>query len=122
MRAVRLGGAEIELHDDGLTVTRYSARAVVEAAAQDSDEYRRRAQELGYGTDTARMSRDHEISHSLLAHWLGRPASPTLIEIAHGRKWKHWRLEEAAVLALQAYAIAARVDLTALAIRISQQD
>ncbi len=119
MKLIRLAGAEIELHDSGLTITRYGSRQV-DALPHDSGEYRQRAFDLGYGTDTARMSREHEVGHSLLAHLLGLPASPTLIEVAHGRTWRHWRQEEAAVLALQGYARVAKVDLEAVAIKLSK--
>jgi hypothetical protein len=121
MKLIRLGGSTIELHDDGLTVTRFGARQV-DARPHHTGEYQQRAFDLGYGADVARMSRDHELCHSLLAHLLELPASPTLIEVAHGRTWKYWRREEAAVLGLQGYARAAKVDLEALAIRLSQED
>jgi hypothetical protein len=41
------------------------------------------AAELGYGDDTFAMSRDHEISHTWLAHLDGRPHSPTMWRLAH---------------------------------------
>jgi hypothetical protein len=121
VRTIRLGGALIELHDDDLTVTRFGARQV-DARPHHTGEYQQRAFDLGYGADVARMSRDHELCHSLLAHLLELPASPTLIEVAHGRTWKHWRREEAAVLGLQGFARAAGADLQAIAIKLSQQE
>ena len=39
--------------------------------------------ELGYGDDTWMMSRDHELSHTWLAHLDGRPWSPTMWRLAH---------------------------------------
>lgn len=41
------------------------------------------AAELGYGDDTWRMSRDHELSHTWLAHLEGKPWSPTMWRLAH---------------------------------------
>jgi len=38
---------------------------------------------LGYGDDTWAMSRDHELSHSWLAHLDGKPCSPTMWRLAH---------------------------------------
>lgn len=64
------------------------------------------------------MSRDHELGHALLAHWLGLPHSPTLKGVASGRYWPHWQVEESAVLALQRYARLAGVDLATLAGRL----
>ncbi len=39
--------------------------------------------DLGYGDDTWRMSRDHELSHTWLAHRAQRPWSPTIWRLAH---------------------------------------
>jgi hypothetical protein len=111
---LKLAGAVIELHPSGLTVTRYGDR-FVEAWPQDDAAYRSRALELGYGTDTARMSREHEIVHSLLAKWLGLPHSPTLWAISRRDVDPNWNLEEAAVLAVQAFAISQGIDLVKLA-------
>lgn len=121
MKIVHLGGAAIALHDNGLTVT-HCGRNKVEALAQNEPEYRQRAIDLGYGADTARMSREHELGHSLLAHWLGLTISPTLYALMRGTMWPDWRREEAAVLGLQGYARAANVDLEALATKLSRQD
>ena len=41
------------------------------------------AAELGYGEDTWLMSRDHELSHTWLAHLAGLPWSPTMWRLAH---------------------------------------
>lgn len=41
------------------------------------------AEELGYGDDTWTMSRDHELSHSWLAHQDGLRWSPTMWRLAH---------------------------------------
>jgi hypothetical protein len=41
------------------------------------------AAEMGYGTDTWTMSRDHELTHTWLAHVDGLDYSPTMWRIAH---------------------------------------
>ena len=117
-KIIRLAGADIELTDSPLTVTRYP-EGEVPAYPQATDGYKARARELGYGADTARMSRDHELSHHILATLLGLPCSPTLMGIAIGKHATCWRQEEAAVLALQAYAQAAGIDLQAVAERLA---
>jgi len=118
MRTIKLAGAYIDMHDDGLTVTRYDV-GEVPACAQDSEEYQARAQALGYGTDTPRMSRDHELTHHMLAAMLGLPHSPTLYGVASKQVYPDWMLEESAVLGIQAFARANGVDLTTLAIRMT---
>jgi hypothetical protein len=119
----RLAGSEIEMETSGLTTTLFGDGSFVKAWPGDSAEDRARAVSLGYAKDDAAlswdhlvaMSRDHEIGHALLAHWLGLPHSPTLTGVASGRYWPHWQAEEAVVLALQRYARLAGVDLMALA-------
>ena len=39
--------------------------------------------DLGYGLDTWSMSRDHELSHTWLAHMDGKPWSMTMHHLAH---------------------------------------
>jgi hypothetical protein len=79
--------------------------------------YRRTAREHGYGTDVARMCRCHEVTHSLIAH-LARAA---VLARVPARGWRRpraddlTRVEEAAVLALEAYANAMGVDLVEVA-------
>jgi hypothetical protein len=114
MRTIRIGSTVIEMHDSGLTVTKVSTGDV--PAFPPDDEYQlRNAQELGYGNDRFLASRDHELAHSLLAHWLGLPESPTLAGVAAGNHWPYWWREEAAVLALQGFARAAGVSLIEIA-------
>lgn len=115
MRVIRVGGSAVEMHDDGLTVTVLPDGSTVTARAEETDSYERRAHDLGYGSDTARMSRDHEIGHSLLADLLGLSCSPTLRGVSRGESWSYWREEEGAVLALQRYANAVGVDLVEIA-------
>lgn len=71
----------------------------------------------GLGMSVEEMNRTHDIAHALLADALGLANSPTLRAIAAGSHWPHHRAEEAAVLAFQAYAKAAGVDLAEVAKR-----
>lgn len=120
MKTLRFGGATIDIHDDGLTITRYGT-AELHARAQDNDDYRARALALGYGDDCARMSREHELGHSLLAHWLDLARSPTLYCRAVGRTSAHWREEEALVLSLQRFARKMGVSLEDIADALSKK-
>ena len=117
---IRLGTATVELHGD-LTITRLHDGKTIPARPQTDDAYLARAEALGYGGNTLAMSREHEIGHSLLAHVLGLPESPTLRGVAEMRYWPAWRAEEAAVLALAAYARAAGVDLVERAHALAAQ-
>jgi hypothetical protein len=121
--ALAAPGCIVEMHAHGLTATRFPGLAPVDALPEDTGEYRARAVSLGYGGDTARMSREHELGHALLAHLLGLPCSPTMRGIALretgvGPFWPAWRDEEACVLALQRYARSAGVDLVARAVAL----
>lgn len=119
MRTLRVGSADVHLHDDGLTVTELHDGKTIPACHDGSAYQRNSAYELGYGDDVDLASREHEIAHSLLAKWLGLPESPTLRGVADRSYWPHWRKEEAAILGLQAYARAAGVSLETLAERES---
>jgi hypothetical protein len=114
VKTIPVPGGVVELHEGGLTVTRYPGLLDIPATSQDNGVYRERALALGYGSDTARMSRQHELGHHLLARALGLPHSPTLHGVASGQEWPQWRLEEGAVLALQAFALAAGVDIAVI--------
>jgi hypothetical protein len=118
VKTIHLAGADIRLHDDPLTVTVYPEGEVA-AYPQATDGYKARARELGYGADTARMSRDHELTHHILAALLGLPCSPTLMGIAIGKHATCWREEEACALALQKLARTLGIDLQAVAERLA---
>lgn len=91
--------------------------AKVPAAPQDNDEYRATAARLGYGTDTWRMCREHEIAHTVVCEAFGLPHSPTLWAVAHGHKNGipdspgEMAAEEALVLAYQAWCLVRGVRL-----------
>lgn len=88
---------------DGYTETVFADGTRVPARPQDTEEYRERAKSLGYGEDTAAMSREHEVMHSLLAERKGHPYSLALWAVAHALEADDPRLwsEESEVLRLQ---------------------
>ena len=63
------------------------------------------------GMSVEEMNRCHDLTHSLLAHWLGLRHSPTLYGVATGHIYQHHQIEETAVLAVQRWANVAGVDL-----------
>lgn len=71
------------------------------------------AARLGYPSAEA-MNRDHDLAHSLLAHWLGLECSPTLHAVASGNRYPLSALEEDAVFAIQRFARAAGINLARL--------
>lgn len=109
---LRFGGTTVEVWSDCTRVTLPSGGTVV-GAPQDNDAYRAAALRLGYGADTAAMSREHEVGHAALCHFLGLPCSPVMSTVAGepvGDVVTHW-LEEEAVMAVQRLARAVGVDL-----------
>lgn len=114
---LRLGATRIRFEGD-LAITTLPDGAEVVAAPQDTEAYRATARRLGYGDDTARMCREHDACHAWLAAILCLPESPTLSNVAHGRSDSALTgLEEDAVMAIQAFACAAGVDLMAVMAR-----
>jgi hypothetical protein len=106
VRAIAVIGTSVcEIGDNWCRTTMADGSDVV-AMAEDTDGYRQTAAACGYGNDTDRMCIDHEVVHSLLAHWLGQPQSHTLTQVAQGDHVGSdlMRAEEQAVLAIQAYA------------------
>lgn len=110
-RILTFGRTVVQVWPDSV-VTILPGGEQVFAAAQDNDAYRETAQRLGYGSDTVRMSRDHEVLHSAVAAWLGLWESPTLGRVARGEgDTALTGLEEDVVLAIQRFCNAAGVDL-----------
>ena len=74
----------------------------VPAAPQDTDTYRARARELGYGDNIWAMCLEHELFHTLWAVSQGFEYSQTLWDVAHGLGEipSHW-MEEQIVMDLQ---------------------
>ncbi|MCR5875157.1 hypothetical protein LRS10_13745 [Phenylobacterium sp. J426] len=85
-------------------VTTLPSGAEVHAHPQNSEGQRQTAKRLGYGDDLAAMTRDHDPLHAALAEWLGMKASTALRHAAGEPVSKGLAdLEEAAVVAVQAY-------------------
>lgn len=63
--------------------TRFPDGTKVGSTPNFDDQTLRTAADLGYGTDTFAVSRDHEIAHTWLAHLEGLPHSPTMWRLAH---------------------------------------
>lgn len=96
--------------DEQYLETVFADAATVPATPQDNDEYRARAQALGYGDDVWRMCLEHEIAHTELMQMLGLEYSPTLWAVAHGdtRKTREMGAEEELVLAFQRWRLVRR--------------
>lgn len=105
---IRLGNVTVEVTDEQ-TVTTFENGAQLVAHHAEQPGQDKTAQE--YGLTVEQMNRTHDLAHSLLAHWLGLPASPTLQAVAEQRRDPNWWIEERAVLALQSFAAAVGVDL-----------
>jgi len=69
--------------DSQYVETRFPDGTKVGSTPNRDDHSLRVAAELGYGDDTWTMSRDHELSHSWLAHLAGGGCSPTMWRLAH---------------------------------------
>ena len=118
MTIVFIGDAVIAI-EPALVTTALRRGGLIHAVPHDTPEYAATAARLGYGADVERLNRDHELTHSLLAAWLGLPESPVMRAVADNT-WQHdpngtLGLEEDAVCAVQRLANAWGVDLLALA-------
>lgn len=117
MITLRFGEVSLEIHDGwSRAVFPDGVETLADHTAQPGQE--ERAQGLGYPSAST-MNRDHDVVHCLLARFMGLPCSPTLHGVARGEFWPQWAAEEAAVLAVQRFALAAGIDLLALAKRHS---
>jgi hypothetical protein len=109
---LRCAEALVEVYADSTRIT-FVDGGVVYGAPEDTDDYRATAQRHGYGADTLRLCKEHEVMHVALCHWLGLP-SPTMELVRHGIGKSHLNhLEETAVLAVQHFARVAGIDLVA---------
>lgn len=96
--------------EKGYCQTTFADGAVVPAVPHDTDEYRERAQYLGYGEDTMRMCFDHELLHTLIAEARGLDYSPVLRYVADGHGMTEAEIgeEEARVLTFQRFLMRSR--------------
>jgi hypothetical protein len=63
--------------------TRFHDGTIVASTPNDDPHTMAVATDLGYGTDTWTMSKDHEMCHTWLAHTAGQPWSDTFWRLAH---------------------------------------
>lgn len=77
------GDTRVTVSSDGsVTVLPDGMRLV--ARPEPTGSYLMQSMRLGYGTDTARMCREHDYLHAKLCHALGLPCSPALAAAARG--------------------------------------
>lgn len=102
---VRHGGTEVRIGPAGV-VTRLPSGDVIRA--RPNAESAAMADRLGYGADVKALTSDHDPLHVWLANVCGLPSSAALSAVAAHRSGDRLAaLEEAAVLAVQAYCRAA---------------
>jgi hypothetical protein len=70
--------------EDALYVeTRFADGTSVGSTPNDDPHTMQMAEDLGYGSDTWAMSKDHELLHTWIAHLEGRRWSDTMWRVAH---------------------------------------
>lgn len=112
----RVGGSLIRMWTYEHVDTVISGQSVP-AGHDGSQAQKDLAKELGYGDDVSLMCIEHEIAHTLLAHWLMRKPSPVLAAVSLGGDHQLADYEEAACLALQGWARRMGVSLVDVARR-----
>lgn len=105
---------------EGITWTRLPDGGLVPAEHREQEGQAELAAAHGYDS-AIEMNAHHDLGHSLLAHMVGLEASPTLQGVSSKDHFKYWKVEEQAVLALQAFCKVAGVDLMDVARRYSEQ-
>jgi hypothetical protein len=113
LRTIFIGHNRVEIDDASARTTLYDGKQIP-AVPHDTESYRATAERLGYGSETGRMCVEHELLHTALACWFGLFESPVMRAVAEGDDpvGGITVLEEEAVMAVQAYAVAAGVNLT----------
>lgn len=109
---ILLNAAEVEWSHQ-YTVTRFWGGAILVSEHSEQPGQKVTAEKLGMSVE--KMNQTHDLTHSLLANWLGLPNSPTLKAVAKGNIFLHNAAEEEAVLAIQKFANLMGVDLLNLA-------
>lgn len=109
---ILLNAAEVEWSPQ-YTITRFWGGASIVSDHSEQKGQTATAEKLGMSVE--KMNQTHDLTHSLLAFWLGMPNSPTLKAVAKGNLYLHNAAEEEAVLAIQRWANLAGVDLLKLA-------
>lgn len=99
MKTLKLGESLIRIDDGARWMeTVYEDNTRAPATPQDTDEYRATTARLGYGADTWRQCREHEILHTWVALKMGMTHSVILWNVAHGggKRWPTGGPEEEA--------------------------
>lgn len=105
--SVSFGTVTVEIYL-GYTVTRFDDGKEVVGLHAEQPGQADTAARTGFAS-VVEMNVEHDMMHSRLAYMLGLPHSPALWDVAHGVPATALHdLEEDAVLAVQAYARAAR--------------
>jgi hypothetical protein len=109
---MKVGNVDVEINGT-FVITHFDDDRFVLA---DIDEQPGQAETAAaHGLTVKEMNLTHDLTHSLLAKWLGLPYSPTLRGVATRDIYPHHAEEEAAVLAIQRFARLAGVSLLGLA-------
>lgn len=117
MTVIKLGAVAVTV-DEAYTTTVFADGSQVVASHAPQPGQQETATALGL--TVSEMNRSHDLAHSLLAHWLGLPCSPTIYGVATKNYYPLHYIEEEAALALQKFAAAVGVDLVELAKRCRQ--
>jgi hypothetical protein len=117
-RTFHLGVCRVDV-GERYTTTRFADGREIVGAHDEQPGQAELAASLGY-PDAWHLNRHHDLGHTFVSTMLGLPHSMTLRAIADGGVWPNYRLEEAAVLAVQSFALAAGIDLLDSAARHSR--
>src|SRR5690349_1216213 len=98
-----IGDVTVDVRD-GYTITTFGDGAQLYARHDEQPGQRATADELGYDS-IEQMNVEHDVYHALLARWLGLRWSPTLRASSRGLTCTVSETEEAAVLAIQKFAL-----------------
>lgn len=115
MQSFHFGHVSVDI-GEGYTVTTLADGSKVPASHEEQGGQAEIAAAHGYDS-AEELNRDHDLGHSLLAAMVGLDASPTLQGVASGSYFEYWKVEEQAVLSLQAFCRVVGVDICDLARR-----
>ena len=104
---IRIGTAELELHDWGCT-THFADGSRVSATPHSTPHYHVVSHRVGLGDDILRYCHTHEAMHLFAEHWLHERPSRVLWALAHGKmlSGREATYEELAAQAMQRWLFA----------------
>ena len=79
---IEIGPAAVTYTDEGC-YTRYTDGATFGAHPHDTHHYHVIAHRLGYGDDTLRYCREHEVCHHMVSYWINGHDSQVIWALAH---------------------------------------